>query len=76
MLYSSDKRINHWLNQWKTHTMRPNAVFHPSVYTQAYRGMLAAQLRIIRKRHGITIARVFRDQISDISNLNTILAKA
>ena len=56
--------------------MRPNAVFHPSVYTQAYRGMLAAQLRIIRKRHGVTIARVYRDEISDISNLNIILAKA
>jgi len=56
--------------------MRPNAVFHPSVYTQAYRGMLAAQLRIIRKRHGITIPMLWQEYTAMRSATSQNLAKA
>lgn len=50
--YSSDKRIMGWIGGWIDRGSSPH-----------YRGVLAAQLRLIRKKHGTLLARGYRDHM-------------
>ena len=50
--YSSDKRIMSWISSWIDRGSSPHC-----------RGVLAAQLRLIRKKHGTPLARGYRDHM-------------
>ena len=50
--YSSDARLNRWAGEWVQRGPSPQ-----------HRGTLASQLRLIRKRHGTPLARVYRDNL-------------
>ena len=58
--YSSDKRIMGWIGGWIDRGSSPH-----------YRGVLAAQLRLIRKKHGTLLAREYRDHMLWIGSYPT-----
>ena len=62
--YSSDKRIMGWIDCWIKNGIDRH-------FTYVYRGMLAAQLRIIRKKHGTLLARGYRDHMLWIGSYPT-----
>ena len=60
--YSSDKRIMGWLHGW---IVRGCSTPH---LREAERAMLAAQLRIIRKRHGGMVAQAYNRHLTWIGS--------